>query len=65
MRCVVELRRLHGLSQRETAERLGVSETVVENDSSRALRQVLRMLTHDDDEPLRGGLEGDRARKRG
>jgi RNA polymerase sigma-70 factor (ECF subfamily) len=64
MRRVVELRRFQGLSQRETASQLGVSETIVENDSSRALRQVLRALTGEGDEPVADGRRG-HARKRG
>lgn len=39
------LRRIDGLSQKEIAERLGVTEAVVENDASRSLRAILRMLT--------------------
>ncbi|MCP8892061.1 RNA polymerase sigma factor [Sphingomonas faeni] len=39
------LRRIEGLSQKEIAARLGVTEAVVENDASRSLRAILRMLT--------------------
>ncbi len=43
------LRRVDGLSQKEIAARLGVTETVVENDASRSLRAILRMLTEPDE----------------
>lgn len=41
---VIELRRLHGLSQKETARRLGISEHVVENHMVRGLRKVLAKM---------------------
>lgn len=44
-RRVIELRRVHGLSQRETARQLGVSERVVENHIARGLKGVLRTMT--------------------
>jgi RNA polymerase sigma-70 factor (ECF subfamily) len=43
------LRRVDGLSQKEIAARLGVTEMVVENDASRSLRAILRMLTEADE----------------
>lgn len=43
------LRRVEGLSQKEIAARLGVSEAVVENDASRSLRAILRMVTEPTD----------------
>jgi RNA polymerase sigma-70 factor (ECF subfamily) len=46
-RQVIELRRIHGFSQRETARRLGVSESVVENNSIRGLRAILKALEED------------------
>lgn len=46
-RQVIELRRIHGLSQKETARQLGVTETVVENNSVRGLRMVLKALAGD------------------
>lgn len=39
------MRRIEGLSQRVIAERLGVTEAVVENDASRATRAILKLLT--------------------
>ena len=46
-RRVIELRRIHGFSQKETARRLGVTEPVVENNSIRGLRVILRALEDD------------------
>lgn len=43
-RKVVKLRKIEGLSQKEIAARLGVSERVVENDATRGLRLILRAL---------------------
>lgn len=43
-RDVLRLRRLEGLSQKETAARLGVSEKVIENNVSRGLRMLLKAL---------------------
>ena len=47
-RKVIELRRLEGLSQRETAKRLGVSEHVVENHMVRGLKKMLKAMTDED-----------------
>lgn len=44
-RTAIRLRKIDGLSQRQIAERLGVTETVVENDLSRGLRALLAGLT--------------------
>lgn len=43
-RDVLRLRRLEGLSQKEAAARLGVSENVVENNVARGLRMLLKAL---------------------
>lgn len=48
-RQVIELRRIHGFSQRETALRLGVTEAVVENNSIRGLKVILKALEEEDD----------------
>lgn len=40
-RDVVRLRRIEGLSQRETARRLGVTENVVEKEIARGLRTIM------------------------
>ncbi|MBN8831953.1 MAG: RNA polymerase sigma factor [Sphingomonadales bacterium] len=47
-RQVIELRRVEGLSQRETARRLGVSENVVENHIVRGLRKILNAIASQD-----------------
>lgn len=47
-RRVVELRKIHGVSQREIAERLGISENTVENEATRGLRLVLAALADRD-----------------
>lgn len=44
-RRIFVLRRVEGLSQKAIAEMLGVTETIVENDASRSLRTILRLLT--------------------
>jgi RNA polymerase sigma-70 factor (ECF subfamily) len=55
-RQIFTLRRIHGLSQRETALRLGVTENVVEMQSARGLRLILRALSEAaaQDQPLVG-----------
>lgn len=57
------LRKVEGLSQKEIAEKLGITEAIVENDASRSLRAVLQRMT----EPAPKGIEagqkgGSRAR---
>lgn len=47
-RRVIELRRIRGLSQAETARRLGVSENVVENHIVRGIRRLLQAMTAED-----------------
>lgn len=49
-RQVIKLRRLSGLSQRETAERLGVSEHIVENHVTRGLREVLKAMAEEENQ---------------
>lgn len=43
-RRAIELRRIEGFSQRETAEQLGVSESVVRNHLFRGVRKIMRGL---------------------
>jgi RNA polymerase sigma factor (sigma-70 family) len=43
-RRIFEMRKIEGLSQREIAIRLGVSESVVENEGARGLRLILKAL---------------------
>ncbi|MDQ0249410.1 RNA polymerase sigma-70 factor (ECF subfamily) [Sphingomonas kyeonggiensis] len=49
-RKAIELRRIEGVSQRETAERLGVSEDVVRNHLVRGVQKVLQRLAAQDAE---------------
>ncbi|ATQ41506.1 RNA polymerase subunit sigma-24 [Caulobacter mirabilis] len=51
-RQVFELRRVQGLSQRETAARLGVTENVVEAQTARGLKLVLKALADPADQPV-------------
>jgi RNA polymerase sigma-70 factor (ECF subfamily) len=51
-RTAIRLRKLDGLSQRQIAERLGVTETVVENDLARGLRALLAGLSEGEREEL-------------
>lgn len=50
-RRVIELRRIHGLSQRETARQLGVTENVVENHVARGIRRVLQAMAEETAQP--------------
>ena len=49
-RRIFEMRRILGMSQREIAVRLGVTENVVENEAARGLKAVLAGLSKTDDE---------------
>ena len=51
-RTAIRLRKLDGLSQRQIAERLGITETMVENDLARGLRTLLAGLTEGEREEL-------------
>jgi RNA polymerase sigma-70 factor (ECF subfamily) len=56
---------VEGLSQKEIAAALGVTETIVENDASRSLRAIVRQLTEEDAESADRMREGgDRASTR-
>lgn len=43
-RRIFELRKIHGLAQRDVARVMGVSESIVENDSVKGLRIILKSL---------------------
>lgn len=49
-RRIFVMRKVEGLTQKEIACTLGVSEAVVENEASRSLRAVLRLLTEPEPE---------------
>ncbi len=57
-RQVIELRRIHGLSQAETARQLGISENVVENHIVRGLRSLLKAIEEQDMPAQRKGTQG-------
>ncbi|RYD67033.1 MAG: RNA polymerase sigma factor [Sphingomonadales bacterium] len=59
-RSIFVMRRVEGMSQREIAQAMGVSEAVVENDASRSLRAILQLLTDPDVESDRGVRGGKR-----
>ena len=63
-RQIFMMRKVEGRSQKEIAQLLGVSEAVVENEASRSLRAVLRLLTEADAEhdPRTGGVSHARSR---
>lgn len=63
-RQIVEMRKIEGLSQKEIAQRLGVSERIVENEASRGLRAVLRQLIGQDPEAPSIGKRNEPGRKR-
>jgi RNA polymerase sigma-70 factor (ECF subfamily) len=58
-RKAIVLRRVEGLSQRETAQRLGVSESVVRNHLVRGLKKVLNSIA-ERDEAVDGEQESDK-----
>lgn len=43
-RQIFEMRKIEGLSQKEIATKLGVSENIVENEASRGLKQILKAM---------------------
>jgi len=47
-RDVIELRRIEGLSQKETAKRLGITEKIVENSLARGIKAVLQIYERGD-----------------
>ena len=47
-RQVIELRKVHGLSQREIGRRLNISESVVENEGVKGMRLLLQALRAED-----------------
>ncbi|MDT8760942.1 RNA polymerase sigma factor [Sphingomonas psychrotolerans] len=58
------MRKVEGLSQKEIAQAMGVSEAVVENEASRSLRTVLKLLTEAEVQPIGTITEAARARSR-
>jgi RNA polymerase sigma-70 factor (ECF subfamily) len=60
VRDVFTLRRVHGLSQREVAERLKLSESTVEKHMARGFLIMLELLGHGGKEPLHPSSSGSR-----
>lgn len=64
-RRIVEMRKIEGLSQREIAARLEVSESVVENDGVKGMRLILQAMREIDERaPSREKASDDRTAKR-
>lgn len=67
-RLVLKMRKFDGLSQRDIAARLGLSETVVENEVGRGLRRVLESMTEEERAELprrrRGSKSGGKVERR-
>lgn len=56
---VFRLRKVEGLTQRQIAQQLGITETMVENDVARGLRRILTEMTEEEraELPLRGSRD--------
>ena len=56
VRCrrIFELRKIHGVPQREIARMLGVTESTVENDGVKGMRLILGAIREDQAAPIRG-----------
>lgn len=46
-RDIFKMRKIEGLSQREIAARMGVTESIVENDAAKGLALLMRAMRHD------------------
>ena len=64
-RRVFEMRKLHGVAQKDVATRLGLSEKTVENNLARALKHVLECLTEADSVRVSGGSKTSDSADRG
>ncbi len=63
-RSIIELRKIQGLSQREIASRLGVSESIVENDAVKGMRLILKYLGNQPSEGKSSDRRADHERSR-
>jgi RNA polymerase sigma-70 factor (ECF subfamily) len=63
-RQIFQLRKIEGVSQREIATRLGVTETIVENEVTRGLRRILDAMGEEERAEMRGraGWRGSKGR---
>lgn len=57
------LRKIEGLSQRDVARRMGVSENTIEKHMGKALRMLMKSLTQPEDDEERGSAPSGIARK--
>jgi RNA polymerase sigma-70 factor (ECF subfamily) len=58
------MRKVEGLTQKEIATAMGVSEAVVENDASRSLRAILKLMTEPEPGQTTSSAGGAHARSR-
>jgi RNA polymerase sigma factor (sigma-70 family) len=63
-RQIFVLRRIHGVSQREIAQMLGVTQAVVEKQAPRGLRLIMKGLEGDDSFKTSVGEAGEHSRER-
>lgn len=61
---ILRLRKIEGLPQKEIAQRLGVSESIVENDAVKGLRLIQQWLGRQPDKTQRNNRGGGDARTR-
>jgi RNA polymerase sigma-70 factor (ECF subfamily) len=63
-RKVIMLLKVEGLPQKEVAARLGITESIVENEGVRGIRRILRVMREETGDPgYRVKLRSERARK--
>jgi RNA polymerase sigma factor (sigma-70 family) len=63
-RTIFQMRRIDGLSQRETAQALGITESIVENEALKAVRLIMKSLRQLEDGDVEGRAANDRATNR-
>ena len=63
-RSVFQLRKIEGLSQKEIAAKLGVTETIVENDVAKGMRIISRALREGPDRNLALAVKKDDEKRR-
>jgi RNA polymerase sigma factor (sigma-70 family) len=64
-RRIFVMRKVEGMSQKEIAKALGISETIVENEAARSLRRVIKLMTEQEgDQASSPELDHGRARRR-
>jgi RNA polymerase sigma-70 factor (ECF subfamily) len=63
-RRVFVLRRIHGVSQREIAQRLGITQAAVEKQAARSLKLILKAMAGSDETNDEVGESGERSAER-